>query len=324
MTAMQQILEAITGRAVLAPMAGITDRVFRSLCAEYGSPFAVTEMVSAKGFVLSPNMSYGRGLLDAAPGERLAVQLFGHEPDIVARAAELLSSGPYCMVDLNMGCPAPKIVRSGEGSALMRTPNLAQAVARAVVKASSLPVSVKMRLGWDESSRNHVDFAKRMEDTGIALLSAHGRTREKMYAGEADWDAIGEVARAVNIPVIANGDVRDAASFRGIMATTGCCAAMVGRGALGNPFIFREIAESLNGTVPTAASTREKIETALRHAHLLCEYKEERIAIAEMRKHVAWYIAGIRDAAALRSRIHRAETYEQIAALLEGVPDEAE
>lgn len=314
---MRAFLEATRGRAVLAPMAGVTDRVFRALCREYGCPFAVTEMVSAKGYLLTPSADYGRGLLAASPGELLAAQLFGSEPEIVARAAGELSGPPFCAIDLNMGCPAPKIVRAGEGSALMRTPQLAGRIAREAVAASALPVTVKMRLGWDAASRNHVEFARRMEDAGVAALAVHGRTREMLYAGEADRDAIAEVVRAVEIPVIANGDVRDAASFAQVMRHTGCHAAMIGRGALGNPFIFREIGQYLAGEPPTPATVLEKLETALRHARLLCEEKGERVAIAEMRKHAAWYVAGIRDAAALRDRIHRVQSYAALRAVIE-------
>lgn len=303
----------LEGNVFLAPMAGVTDFPFRLLCREMGCALAFTEMVSAKGMLLAPpDNRAARELLLTSPQEGpVALQLFGREPQTVAEAARRLAGdGRFCLVDLNMGCPAPKIAGSGEGSGLLREPDLAVRVAEAVVRASPVPVTVKLRMGWDEDSLVYEELGRRLQEVGVSALTLHARTRRQFYAGRADWDAIARLKRAVSIPVIGNGDVTCLQDARRMMEQTGCDAAMIGRAAMGNPWVFA-------GRDP---SPRERVEGALRHARMLMAFKGEAVAMREMRGHVACYVRGLHGAARIRERINAASTYAQLSECLAGAP----
>lgn len=299
----------------LAPLAGVTDWPFRILCAEMGCHQAYTEMVSAMGYLCAPKgQPATEQLLERHPLEhRLILQLFGKEPELMAKAAaKLTETGRYDGIDINMGCPAHKVAGSGEGSGLMRTPELAEAIMRATVQATHLPVSVKMRLGWDAASINAVEMAKRAEDAGIAEITVHGRTRMQQYSGEADWERIAEVKRAVSIPVIGNGDIFTAELALRRLRETGVDGVMIGRGAMGNPWIFRDIAALEAGKSPTPPTVHERIAIIRRHERMLLEWKNERIAVREMRKHIAWYLHGLRGAAQMRVKINQLNTAAEV------------
>lgn len=294
-------------RLTLAPMAGISDWPFRLLCGEQGADETVTEMISAQGYLTAPKDSRAyRYIMETHPAEKpVAAQLFGHDPAYIAEAArQITDSGLYCGIDLNMGCPAPKVTGGGSGSALMKTPQLAAGIVRAARLATQLPLSVKMRIGWDEHSINAVPFAKMLEAEGADFLTVHGRTRAQQYAGKADWDQIALVKKAVRIPVIANGDVFHAEDARAILDTTGCDGVAVGRGALGNPWLFQQIKRLFDGTEVSMPTRQEVLALALRHARMMVAWKGERHAVVEMRKHFAWYLKGMRGAAQVRSRIN--------------------
>lgn len=291
----------VNGRLLLAPMAGVTDFPFRLLCREQGCALSYLEMVSAKGFLLSPpgNRAYRDLLLTTQAEAPVALQLFGATPRLMAQAAQRLTQERrYALVDLNMGCPAPKIVNGGEGSALTRDPVLAARIAREVVRASSVPVTVKMRKGWDEQSETYLEMGKRLEDAGVSALTLHGRTRRQFYEGQADWESIARLKEAVSIPVIGNGDVQSVADARRMLRETGCDAVMIGRGAMGNPWIFA-------GRDAQDVSAFERVEMALRHTRMLLALKREDVAVREMRKHVAWYVRGLHGAARLRTQVNQ-------------------
>lgn len=298
----------------LAPLAGITDWPFRLLCFEQGCDCACTEMVSAMGYVYAPKQRAVVTLLERAPGEKkLILQLFGKDPVLMARAAETLSGlGIYDGIDLNMGCPAHKVASSGEGAGLMRNPKLAEQILRDVVRVSKLPVTVKCRLGWDEHSINVLDFAKMVEDCGATELAVHGRTRMQMYAGEADWDMIARVKQTVSIPVIGNGDIFTAEDAMEKIARSGVDGVLIARGALGNPWLFRQIKEAMAGQTPYQPTLKEKIDTAVRHYDMLLGWKPQHVAVSEMRKHVGWYLHGVRGAAQLRNRINLMEDPNEV------------
>ncbi len=303
---------------LLAPMAGVTDAVFRGICRNMGADFSYTEMVSAKGLHYQ-NANTG-ALLETAPEETaFGVQLFGSEPDILAEAAHTLCEGHHArpsVIDINMGCPAHKIVKNGEGSALMKNETLAARIIEAVVRASPVPVSVKFRKGWDDAHVNAVSFARMAEASGASLVTVHGRTREQMYEGRADWEIIARVKDAVRIPVIGNGDVFRAGDALALREKTGCDGAMVARGARGNPFIFREIKALLCGTPTEEPSPAERVDMALLHVKKLVEAKGPG-AVRELRKHVAWYAGGLRGASELRRRVNGVSDVRDLLVLLE-------
>ena len=303
----------------LAPMAGITDQVFRRLCFAQDCDGATTEMVSAQGYLTAPpDRNAYRFLLARFPEEGpLAVQIFGSEPLFMARAAEKLTElGLFTAIDINMGCPAQKVVGGQSGSALMKDPALAGRIVSEVKRATTLPVTVKMRLGWDEQSKNAVPFARILEQAGAGLLTVHGRTRMQQYAGKADWEAIGEVKRAVSIPVIANGDIVDGVSALEALRVTGCDGLAIGRGALGNPWVFAEIKAALNGLPYTPPPYSEIVDTAMRQAHDMAVWKGEYSALLEMRKHFSWYTAGRRNSAQVRTKVNLASSFEEVEKLL--------
>lgn len=283
----------LENNVILAPMAGVTDLPFRVLCREQGAGCVVTEMVSAKAVLY--NNKNTRELLQIDPAERpAAVQLFGSEPDIMAEIAARLEEGPYDYIDVNMGCPVPKIVNNGEGSALMKNPERAKEVLTAMVKAVKKPVTVKFRKGFNDLSVNAVEFAKMAESCGIAAVAVHGRTREQYYSGKADWDIIRQVKEAVRIPVIGNGDIFTPEDAGRMLKETGCDGIMVARGAKGNPWLFGRINHYLDtGEVLPGPSMAEIKAMILRHGRMLVQFKGEGVAMREMRGHMAWYTKGM-------------------------------
>ena len=303
----------------LAPMAGVTDRSFRILCKELGCGLTYTEMVSAKGLHYGAGKQKAKALLSIDPNEApAAVQLFGSDPEILTEQALALCESlgdSLALIDLNMGCPAHKIVGNGEGSALMKDPDKAFSILSAVSRALPKPLTVKFRKGWDDNSVNAVAFAQMAQAAGAAAVTVHGRTREQQYAGKADWGIIRQVKAAVSIPVIGNGDVFAPEDYFKMKEQTGCDGVMIARGAQGNPWIFAQIAAMKRGEAPHFPTPKERVDMALRHARGLMELKSER-ALIEMRKHVAWYIKGIPGAAAIRGAVNQCSTYDQLRSLL--------
>lgn len=300
----------------LAPMAGVTDKAFRVLCREFGCGLVYTEMVSSKGLYYGSKKT--DMMLDIDDSEAPAVvQIFGSDPEIMGNIAEELSlDDKVALIDINMGCPAPKIVKNCEGSALMREPILAEKVIRNVVLKSKKPVTVKIRKGWDDSFVNAVEFAKMIESAGAAAVAVHGRTRVQMYEGNADLDIIKKVKRAIKIPVIGNGDVISPLSAKKMFEETGCDAIMVGRGALGNPWIFKRIIHYLNtGEIIPDPRDDEKIQIAIKHLYMNYEYKGQR-GILEMRKQLTWYIKGMKNATHIKNEINKIEDKEVMKELL--------
>lgn len=297
----------------LAPMAGVTDRAFRVLCKEFGAEYMVSEMISAKG--LHYNDRKTALLADFSPEERpLALQLFGREPEIIAEAVHtLIERYAPDAIDLNMGCPMPKIVNNGEGSALMRDlPQAALIITAAVSASGKTPITVKFRTGWNDADRNAPELAHIAQECGASALCIHGRTREQLYRPGIDMETIAKVKAAVHIPVFGNGDVNSAASAQEMMRLTGVDGIMIGRGAQGNPFLFAQITDLLEGRPPREITMQLRTETAMRHTELLVRYKGERIGILESRKHLGWYLRGVPGAAEARGRINTATTLQQI------------
>lgn len=288
----------IKGFAALAPMAGVADRAMREICALHGAGFTVGELTSARGVMQGDKKS--ARLLECFGNTVCASQLFGRDPEIMAQAAVKAQEFNPDFIDINMGCPAPKVAGHGGGSALMKEPELAQKIVQAVVNATHIPVTVKMRAGWDNDSLNAVELARMCETAGAAAVTVHGRTRGQMYAPPVNYDIIRDVKSAVKIPVIANGDVCDAASAKFMYEYTGCDYVMVGRGAQGNPFVFEEINAFFEGRKYIPPTLEERFETCLKQIELMHKYKESRTAILESRKHTAWYLSGLRGSAALR------------------------
>lgn len=302
----------INGKVALAPMAGVADRAFRELCVGFGAAYVVGEMVSAKG--ISYNNDRSKELMILSKAERpAAIQLFGYEPKVVAEAAVAALVYEPDIIDINMGCPAPKICNNGSGSALLKNPSLCGEIVQAVKKAVPVPVTVKIRKGWDEHSVNAVEVAKICEAAGADAITVHGRTREQQYRPFADWNIIREVKHAVKIPVIGNGDVDSAAAAAKMIEQTDCDMVMIGRAALGNPWIFAEISRWLDHESPSLpVSSAERVSVMLRHIRMLCTYKGEEIGMREARKHVAWYIKGFKGAAALRKESGELRTFDDL------------
>ena len=313
----------LENNVILAPMAGVTDMPYRILCREQGAGLVCMEMVSAKAIYY--NNKNTDSLMEIHPDEVPAsLQLFGSDPQILAEMAKRIEERPFSILDLNMGCPVPKVVNNGEGSALMKDPKLVEQILTALVRAIDKPVTVKIRKGFDDDHVNAVEIAKIAEACGVAAVAVHGRTRAQYYSGQADWDIIAQVKDAVKIPVIGNGDVDSPEKAKSILEQTGCDGVMIGRAAEGNPWIFREVVSYLeNGTIPARPTNREKREMILRHAALQLEYKGEYTGVREMRKHLSWYTVGMPHSAHFRQTIN---TMEKMDELIRGVqeifPDE--
>ncbi len=301
---------------VLAPMAGVTDLPFRLLCREQGAGLLCTEMVSAKA--ISFHNKNTESLMQTGPGEHpVSLQLFGSEPELMGRIAAQIEERPFDILDVNMGCPVPKVVNNGEGSALMKQPKLVEAIVTAMVKSVKKPVTVKIRKGFDEEHVNAVEIAKIIEASGAAAIAVHARTREQYYSGQADWEIIRQVKESVSIPVIGNGDVDSPQKAQRMLQETGCDGVMVGRAARGNPWIFRQITHYLDtGELLEKPSRAQVAKMMLRHGELLAEYKGEYTALREMRKHVAWYTSGYPHSASLRRRVNELTTMESLCALV--------
>lgn len=314
----------LKNNVILAPMAGVTDLPFRVLCKEQGAGLLCMEMVSAKAIYYGSKNT--EELMKISPAEMpVSLQLFGSDADIMADMAKKIEEKPFAVLDINMGCPVPKVVNNGEGSALMKNPKLAEEIIKKMVKAVKKPVTVKIRKGFDEVHLNAVEMAKIAEASGAAAVAVHGRTREQYYAGKADWDCIRAVKEAVKIPVIGNGDVTDALSAERLLIETGCDGVMVGRAAQGNPFIFREITEYLEtGVIPPKPTPAEVRATIERHARMQMEEKGEYTGVREMRKHLSWYTVGYPNSAKYRQMINSMGTMEELLHSLDMVfPKEA-
>lgn len=300
------------GNIILAPMAGITDMPFRALCREQGATFSYTEMISAKALYYKNKNTLP--LLQVAKGERpIAVQLFGNDPDLLAQEALKLEEGPYDVFDVNMGCPVPKVVNNGEGSALMRDPEKIGQIVSAMTKVLHKPVTIKIRKGFSENQINAVEVAKRAEDAGAAAIAIHGRTREEYYSGHADYDIIRQVKEAVSIPVMGSGDIYKGKDAKRMLDETGCDAVMIARGARGNPWIFREVAHYLEtGEELPRPSIEEVKAMVLRHARMLIDFCGENMAIRQMRKHAGYYVTGYPDASKIRREVNLCVTFSDL------------
>lgn len=302
----------VENEVFLAPMAGVTDLPFRLICKELGCGLLYTEMINAKALCYDDKNT--KKMLNILDEEHpVAVQIFGSEPEFMGKAAQILNDYPNEILDINMGCPAPKVVKNGDGSALMRNPKLAGQVLDQVVKNSKKPVTLKVRKGWDDNSINALEIAKIAEDRGICAITIHGRTREQYYSGQADWDIIGEVKSQISIPVIGNGDVTSVGDAIRIKDHTGCDAIMIGRGAQGNPWIFKRIDHYMKtGQLLDPPSKDEKIDIAIKHMGLAIKEHGEYVAVREMRKHIGWYLKGMKHSARFRDQINHMVTAKEV------------
>lgn len=302
----------INGKAVLAPMAGVADRAFRELCVGYGASYVVSEMISSKGVSMGDRKS--KQLSFISDIERpAAVQIFGSNPEIMAESIPMVMESKPEIIDINMGCPAPKIAGNGGGASLMKNPQLAEDIVRGVVRASPVPVTVKIRMGWDFDSINAVELAKRAENAGAAAITVHGRTKSQMYAPPVNREIIAEVKRAVSIPVIGNGDITDGFSAAKMLEETNCDLVMVGRGALGRPWVFSQINAYLeHGRILPEPPVAERMRVMVNHIKTICEYKGEYVGLREARKHAAWYTKGLHGAAEYRREIGSLSSIEQL------------
>lgn len=311
----------IQGSLCLAPMAGVSDFAFRSVCRKLGAAMTTTEMVSAKALVYKDEKT--KSLMYIPEDEHpCAVQIFGHEPEIMAEAAQMaLEISGADILDINMGCPVGKVIKSGDGSALMKTPELARDIIEAVCKAVDKPVTVKFRKGWDSGSINAVDFGKMCEQAGAAAVAVHGRTRVQMYSGRADWDIIRDVRKALSIPVIANGDIFTAGDAAHILRYTGCQLAMAGRGTFGNPWLFQQARALLDegAEIPALPPLSERMDVAVGQIELLAERAGERIACLEARHHMPWYLHGVAHSSIYRQQLVHVETLEQLRKIVKDI-----
>ncbi len=312
----------LNGNVFLAPMAGVTDLPFRMICKDMGASLVYTEMISCKGLYYKDEKT--KELTSVDERERpIAVQIFGSEPSIMRQVVSeyLNDRDDIDIIDINMGCPAPKIVRGGEGSALMKSPNLIRQIIKGIVDVSKKPVTIKIRKGWDDSNINAVEIAKIGEEEGISAITIHGRTRSMFYSGEADWDIIKEIKEVVSIPVIGNGDIFTVKDGMRMLEYTNCDAIMIGRGARGNPWIFKNILEYMNDEKVNYPTDDEKIEKAIEHLELVCDFKGEKTGVREMRKHIAWYLKGLKGANQIKNSINTIQTLEGMKTLLRDYTD---
>lgn len=310
----------IDNPVALGPMAGVTDLTFRLICKELGCGIVFTEMVSAKGIYYNDDKT--KQLMRIEEKERpVALQIFGSDPDIMGEVAMRMNKHNHDILDINMGCPTPKIVKNGDGSALMKNPELIGRIVKSVVNASDKPVTVKIRTGWDDDSINAVEVAKIIEDNGAKALSIHGRTREQFYTGKANWEIIKMVKEAISIPVFGNGDIFSVEDAQRMKEVTNCDGLMIARGAQGNPWIFNRVTHYLKtGEILPPPTTKEKVDMSKKHLYMLIENKGEHVAIREMRKHCAWYLKGIKYSAKVRNKINTATSAEMIEEFLEEIP----
>lgn len=306
----------LASQAILGPMAGVSDLPFRLLCKEQGAALVCMEMISAKAITFHNHKT--AELMETRPEEApVSLQLFGHEPEVIGEAVQMIEDRPHDLLDINMGCPVPKVVNNHEGSALMKDPALIEQIVREAVRYAKRPVTVKLRTGWDHDHINVVECALAAQEGGASAVAVHGRTRSQMYSGKADWSIIAQVVGALQIPVIGNGDVTDGPSAKAMLDQTHCAAVMVGRGAEGNPWIFREINAYLDeGRILPRPSRREVIRMVMRHADMMQQIKGDRIGIQEMKKHVGWYLQGFPGASKLRMEVNTVDSFDGLRAIL--------